>query len=172
MLVLFDAEVHVHYGFFNVLGADEEQADLMDTRAGQVNGLIGAAVTGQLSLVTGLHTGRVPLMVRWHNTEPVVADQWADVVEVSFQPPAADLLLESFSDSFELCLPAVQGLRVRYYASGMDAAGDADTVMADEPTIDRYLLEFWPSDPAPDSVLRQTSEVAAYWHREARAALR
>jgi hypothetical protein len=100
MAVLFDADVPVHYGFINLLGADEEdQADLMDTRAGQVNGLLGAAAPGQLSLVTGLHTGRVPLVVRWHDTEPALGDEWEDVVEASFEPPQADLLVTSFQDS-------------------------------------------------------------------------
>jgi hypothetical protein len=170
MAVLFDADVPVHYGFINLLGAGaEDQADLMDTRAGQVNGLAGAAAPGQLSLITGLHTGRVPLAVHWHDTEPAVGDDWEDVVEVSFQPPEADLVLASFQDSFELRLPAVQSLRARYCASGMDAARDADTVLGDEPTIDRYLLELWPAAAASDAVVRQTSEIAAYWHKEARA---
>ena len=71
MIVLFEADVPVHYGFINVLGADEDRADLMDARAGQVNGLLGAAVPGQLSLVTGLHTGRVPLVIAWHDTKPL-----------------------------------------------------------------------------------------------------
>jgi hypothetical protein len=170
MAVLFDADVPVHYGFINLLGADEEdQADLMDTRAGQVNGLLGAAAPGQLSLVTGLHTGRVPLVVRWHDTEPALGDEWEDVVEASFEPPQADLLVTSFQDSFELRLPAMRSLRARYCASQMDAARDADTVTGNEPTIDRYLLELWPADPAPDTVVRQTSEVAAYWHEQAQA---
>jgi hypothetical protein len=170
MTMLFEADVPVHYGFINLLGAnDANQADLMAARAGQVNGLVGAAVPGQLSLVTALHTGRVPLVVRWHDTEPALGDEWADVVEVSFDPPEVDLLLTSFQDSFELRLPVVRSLRARYCASEMDAARDADTVMDDEPTIDRYLLELWPAAPAPDTVVRQTSEIAAYWHKEARA---
>jgi hypothetical protein len=169
MTVLFDADVPVHYGFIDLRRAYEDQAGLMDTRAGQVNGLVGAAVPGQLSLVTGLHTGRVPLMVRWHDAEPAVGDEWEEVVEVSFDPPSADLLLTSFEDSFELRLPVLRMMRARYCASGMDAAGDADTVMDDEPTIDRYLLQLWPAVPASDTVVRQTSEVAAYWHRQARA---
>jgi hypothetical protein len=139
-------------------------------RIGQVNGLVGAAVPGQLSLITGLHTGRVPLVIRWHATEPPIGDDWEEVVEVSFQPSRTDLLLTSFQDSFELRLPVLQSLRARYCASGMDAARDADTVMDDEPTIDRYLLQLWPAPPAPDTVVRQTSDIAAYWHQEAPAA--
>ena len=87
MMVLLDTDVPVHYGFLYLLGADaENQADLEDTRAGQVNGLVGAAAPGQLSLITGLHTGRVPLVIRWHDTEPAIGDDWEEVVEVSFQP--------------------------------------------------------------------------------------
>lgn len=33
--------------------------------------------------------------------------------------------------------------------------------------IDRYLLQLWPAPMAPDAILRQTSEHAAYWHRVA-----
>jgi len=79
MAVLFDADVPVHCGFINLLGADEQdQAGLVDARAGQLNGPVGAAVPGQLSPVTGLHTGRVPFVVRWHDTEPAVGDDWED----------------------------------------------------------------------------------------------
>ncbi|WP_249998381.1 hypothetical protein [Actinoplanes sp. M2I2] len=39
------------------------------------------------------------------------------------------------------CSSAVQGLRARWCASGMDDAQAADTVLDEEPTIDRYLLQ-------------------------------
>lgn len=82
----------------------------------------------------------------------------------------ADLMeLTSFQDSFELRLPAVRSLRARYCASGMEAARGADSVMDEEPTVDRYLLQLWPAAPAPDAVVRLTSDIAAYWHGEARA---
>jgi hypothetical protein len=46
----------------------------------------------------------------------------------------------------------------------MDDGQDQDGRFEDEPELDRYLLQFWPSPPAPDQVVRQTSECAAYWH--------
>ncbi|MCO8269030.1 hypothetical protein M1L60_00335 [Actinoplanes sp. TRM 88003] len=168
MTDLFDADVPVHYGYINVLADEDDQADLMDTRAGQLNGLVGAAVPGQLSLVTGLHTGDVPLVVRWHDAEPAVGADWEDVVEVSFEPPGPDLLVAAFEDSFALRLPVVRSLRARLSASGMDAGHDADTTPDDGTSPDRYLLELWPAAPAADAVVRQTSDIAAYWHREAR----
>jgi hypothetical protein len=43
-----------------------------------------------------------------------------------------------------------------------------DTVLEDDEILDRYLLQFWPADPAPDAVVRQSSDIAAYWHGWAR----
>lgn len=52
--------------------------------------------------------------------------------------------------------------RVRVSAKGRDQ-GAADE-FADE-IVDFYLVEFWPSTPHPDEIVRTTSENAAYWHR-------
>ncbi|OJF11420.1 hypothetical protein [Couchioplanes caeruleus] len=164
--VLFDDEVPVHYGFIWVSASEEDLPDLMETRAGQRNGLCGAAVPGVLSLVTGLHTGRVPLTVQWHDTAPKLDPVWEDVVEVSFTAEQCDLGLSSFQDGFDLTLPAAGSLRARFCGTGMDAAHEQDTLMG-EPTIDRYLLALWPAAPAPDEVVRQTSAIAAYWHQSA-----
>jgi hypothetical protein len=46
----------------------------------------------------------------------------------------------------------------------MDAAKELDTRAADEPQSDRYLLQFWPAPPEPARLLKQTSDIAAYWH--------
>ena len=89
------------------------------------------------------------------------------VVEVPFQPRIADLMPASFQDAFGFGLPAVRSWRARYSPNGMDAAQTADTVPGTDPTIDRYLLELGPA--AADVVVRQTSDIAAYWHSEARA---
>ncbi|HWS33528.1 MAG TPA: hypothetical protein VN408_12400 [Actinoplanes sp.] len=69
MIVLFDADVPAHYGFM-FLTAGEVYPDLGGTWAGQQNGLAGAATPGVLSMITGLHTGRVPLRIEWHTTAP------------------------------------------------------------------------------------------------------
>ncbi|MFG1608458.1 hypothetical protein [Actinoplanes sp. NPDC049265] len=174
MIELFAGEVSVHYGFMS-LSSDHDDADdppgLTEMRAGQQNGLCGAAVPGMLSLITGLHTGDVPVVVRWHETEPGLDARWEDVVEVSFRPTAEDLVLAAFEDHHELRLPAVADLRARYCATGMDAASDAHRGQG-EPVIDRYLLELWPSPTAEDAIVRQGSAHAAYWHQRARATSR
>jgi len=36
--------------------------------------------------------------------------------------------------------------------------------VGDAAVIDEYLLQLWPASAVSDQVIRQTSEVAAYWH--------
>lgn len=67
----FDDEIHVHYGFIFVKATDQSP-ELGSTRGGQANGICGAAVPGVLALITGLHTGAVPLRVEYHDDEPGV----------------------------------------------------------------------------------------------------
>ena len=50
----------------------------------------------------------------------------------------------------------------------MDAGRDLDTTDEGEEAPDRYLLQLWPAPQAPDAVVRQTGETAAYWHAVAR----
>lgn len=166
MTVLFDDDIHVHYGFI-FLSTEDDQRDLMEARRGQRNGLCGAAVPGMLSLVTGLHTGQVRLRVEWLEVEPALDPQWEDAVEVSFAPAGPDVVLSTFDHYFDVRLPAVGDQRVRYCARGMDAARQQDTSstpLAEE----RYLLLLWPGAPGPDAVLRESSRYAASWHETAR----
>jgi hypothetical protein len=120
-----------------------------------------------MALTTGLHTGSVPLVVDVLDAPPDADGDWDDIVEVSFVAHDVDLALAAFDDTAEFRLPTPGTYRVRYCASGMDAA-HAATRMRDEPVIDRYRLTFWPAPAASDAVIRQTSEAAAYWHRVAR----
>lgn len=53
--------------------------------------------------------------------------------------------------------------RVRYCARNMSCGNEVDTYVEGEP-VDFYSLAFWSAAPAPDIVVKQTSEVAAYWH--------
>lgn len=94
---------------------------------------------------------------------------WEDVVEVSFTTPTPQVLLMGWGGGSRATLPlgAVGTFRVRYSARGMDAGRAADTRGAGEPELDRYALQFW-APPAADLVVRQASEIAAYWHEFAR----
>ncbi|MDX3548342.1 hypothetical protein PV729_45885 [Streptomyces europaeiscabiei] len=165
-----DGEVHVHYGQIYVESdPDGFGPGLAEAFAGQSSGLCGAAIPGALWLTTGLHTGSVPFTVEVHDQAPPLDPAWEDVVEVSFRPLSATSVLMEWAgeDTWELDLEETD-YRVRYCATGMDAAREQDTRSDDEPELDRYLLQFWPASPRPDQILKQTSQNAAYWHDYAR----
>jgi hypothetical protein len=165
MLVLLDENVEIHGYYMSLLPENADIPDFQEACRGQQNGLCGAAVPGALSFATGLHTGTVPMTVQWFDDEPPVDEQWEDVVEVPFTPTGSDLFLDLFEDAVDLRLPAVVPLRARFCASGIDAAHELSISDDGELGPDRYLLQLWPADPRPDEVVRQTSEIAASWHR-------
>ncbi|MER7013194.1 hypothetical protein ABT324_17375 [Saccharopolyspora sp. NPDC000359] len=143
---------------------DVAPTDLQASFAEQHNGLLGAAFPGVLYLITGLHSGYVGLTVELREHAPPVDDTWEEVVEAAYRPAGEVALVSWGGDS---CWPldlTGTDCRVRYNALRMDEANEVDTRLDDEPQVDRYLLQFWPAPPAPDRVLKQTSDVAAYWH--------
>lgn len=164
--VLFDEQVHVHYGFINLQPDDAEvELDHTSSRGGQANGLCGATFPGQLHMVTGLHTGLVPLRIELHPIQPPVPLQWEDVVEVPFTATPGSYWLSTFDEWHEIAiLPGTY--RVHWCANGMDQAHDG-TRMDGEPALDRYLLQLWPAPLAPDAVIRLGSQSAASWHQVA-----
>lgn len=167
MRVLFDRDLPVHYGFFD-LTDDGEMREPGGHLAGQVNGLCGTAFWGSAHFVTGLHTGSVPLRIEWHETEPPVDDAWEEVVEAPFESDRTELYLSSFDvgeGPLELGRPGPY--RVRYCASGMDESRAADTRMPDDPAHERCLVQLWPAPVSADAVIKQTSGNAEYWHGEA-----
>ena len=81
--IVFDQEIDVHYGQFYVESrTDDVFEGLIESRGGQTNGLCGAAVPGQLFLITGLHTGSTRVTVEVLDALPPIGDEWEDVVEV------------------------------------------------------------------------------------------
>lgn len=162
MAILFDDELHVHYSQFYIESRDDGTGEgVPEVLAGQRNGLCGAAVPGLLYLTTGLHTGSVHLTIEVLDAPVPAGEEWEDVVEVSFRPQSDVVVLEQWAGdgSWLLELDEID-YRVRYCASGMDRAREKDTRLDGEPLLDRYLLQLWPSAPAQDAVIRQTSDVA------------
>ena len=166
-----DREVHVHYHQLYVESDPDEFTgpDLGEAFAGQAVGLCGGARSGALYLMTGLHTGNVGFAVELHEDAQSVDDAWEEIVEVSFTPSSSRTALVQWAGEarWELDLEETD-YRVRYCADGMDQGKLADCRPHGEPQLDRYLLQFWPSPPQPARVLKQTSEIAAYWHQFAR----
>jgi hypothetical protein len=165
-----DFDLHVHYGFIYLQPRSAEPIeDIIAARGGQANGICGAAYPGWLVMTTGLHTGRVPFSVCIAESAPELAEEWEDVVEVSFTATERGYGLATFDTWTPLELPAATSYRARYCALGMDAARAQDTRLDGDPVTDRYLLALWPAPHAAETIVRQGSELAAYWHGVARS---
>ncbi|MEV5009201.1 hypothetical protein AB0K74_26555 [Streptomyces sp. NPDC056159] len=170
MRTLFSGELRVAYGQFYVRSDNSQFLFPHDSFAGQRAGLCGGAVPGGLFLLTGMHTGSVPITVKLHETEPPLdADVWEDIVEVSFRPVSNRVQLVEWDSGWHSLPLSETSYRVRYHCRGMDEAREARTARyAGEPVLDEYLLRFWPRPPALDRVVKETSQAAAYWHEFAR----
>jgi hypothetical protein len=185
MTRVFEGKIHVSYSQAYVLMGETEIPDFFDAFRGQTNGLCGAAVRGALWLVTGLHTGQVGFTVDVLDAPPPLDDTWEEIVEVSFfvgyidpdliedtdiefmdDPDVMAALIEWGGPWHELPLPP-GNYRARYCARGMQLGRDRDTLLCDEEPVDFYSLAFWPAEAAPDCIIKQTSEIAAYWHGHA-----
>lgn len=164
--VLADGELFVQYGFVyvdsGVGGWDEE----VDQRAGQRNGLAGAAQAGFVMLTTGTHTGDVPLRFELYRKEPPVDERWDEIVEVSVD--LRDRRLEVTSFDRELAVRKLRQNgphRLRYSAIRFE---DERHRREHEVALDRYLVQLWPAPMGPDEIVKKTSGVADYWHGLAR----
>jgi hypothetical protein len=160
---LMSQAVWVHYAQIYVQSG-EDYPDLAECFGGQSNGLCGAAMPGILFLITGLHTGEVDFTVELYDAPPPIDDSWQEIVEASFRPMGeAELVGWGGHGCWPLQLTEAS-YRVRYCGTGMDEARELDTRTEEDPAADRYLLQFWPAWPEPDRMVKQTSEIAAYWH--------
>jgi len=87
--VVFEGRLRVSYMQAHVYPNEDLGIDATDPGApfaGQVNGLLGAALPGRLQLTTGLHTGDVGLRMIVAECPPPVGPEWEDVVEAPFRP--------------------------------------------------------------------------------------
>jgi hypothetical protein len=170
MTRIFDGQLHVHYGQAYVLPNAQGTSELPDCFQSQTNGLCGAAMSSQLFLITGLHTGQVRLSVDVLDAPPPLDQTWEEVVEVPFMINVEGAYLYDWNGECVCKIPLSPGTyRVRYCARGMDRGKEVDTILEDEEPVDFYNLAFWTADFLPDAVLKQTSEIAAYWHEYAKS---
>jgi hypothetical protein len=168
--VLLAQDVWVAYGqIYLVSSTDEAGSTMEDAFRGQSNGICGAAVPGGLFLMTGTHTGRVGFTVELHHREPPLDNRWQEAVEVSFTAGGGDVGLAEWGGQgwHPLSIPAGD-YRVRYCALGMDDGHQGGGPEDGQPPHDHYLLQLWPAGPGTDRVVRQTTELAAYWRLWAR----
>lgn len=169
VVILADG-VRVSYAQFYAMDRWSEQPLFDEAFHGQTNGLCGAQTRRSLFLITGLHTGRVPVEVQILDAEPRLESDWEEAVEVSVQLTGSELVVVGWAGESEhtVPLPTAGTYRVRYCASGMDAGRSQDVTIDHEQPPDRYRLQCWPAPPSQDTILRHTSEIARYWHTNVR----
>ena len=169
MARIFEGRLHVHYGQAYVEPYDSPGIGLDDSFRGQSNGLCGAASPGSLFLITGLHTGYVGFTLDVLDAPPSIDKTWEEIVEVPFTAGTAKVALFEWGGESICDVPLSPGTyRVRYCARDMERGSEVDTYIEGKP-VDFYYLAFWLAAPAPDTVVKQTSEVAAYWHNHAKS---
>ncbi|RFA14989.1 hypothetical protein B7R22_07585 [Subtercola boreus] len=164
MTVVFDGTVFTSYGQLHLVSGDEEPPPPDGAFFRQANGLCGAAVPGALFLVTGTHTGDIPVRVVVTDAEPALGE-WEEIVEVSFTPEGTSAAFLGWAGDpvagFEAPAPCY---RARWSASGMDAGKQQDVADAQDPAPDAYELALWPAPGAADRIARRTGSVAGEWH--------
>jgi hypothetical protein len=145
-----------------------DDVTLENALSGQENGICGAGIRGGLLLLTGLHTRWVSLTVDVLDSEPVLGAEWEEVVEVPFRYLSPGVSLENW-DGDKICdIPLTSPPYTVRYCAKHSGSGEDRECEAEETPIESYSLEFWRAAERPDAVLKQTRELAAYWHRYAK----
>ncbi|GLQ12316.1 hypothetical protein GCM10007913_42490 [Devosia yakushimensis] len=164
MTTLFSQNISVQYGQAYLELGGQFNGSMEDCFRGQSNGICGASAPDLLFLITGLHTGKVGLTINLFDTDPGIDETWDEIVEVSCQAPKGEVALSEWAaDSGPPMAVPAGSYRARYHARKMQAANELDTNVTEVP-VDTYRLDLWPAPPAADRIIKQTSEVAAYWH--------
>jgi len=126
------------------------------------NGLVSVEATGAV-VFTGIKSGAVNVTAEAHEREPGAdVEAWDDVIEFTLTSTAGWLrvLEEVPGDQFKLPNLSPHGpgaYRLRCHARGRDTAYDGSAI---EPVED-YLIQAWPSPPAPGTVIKQTDVCGA-----------
>lgn len=168
--VLFSGNIAVEYGQFyfdNSSFDDEDFLDPSEAFDGQENGICGAAQIGKLFFVAGVHNGTAAIQIERHLQEPALEEAYDEVVEASFQKAKEEIALCEWAceNVYPLALP-VGEYRIRYSVDGMGYEyGEEDDW--DEPVPgQKHLIQIWPAKKAGDKIVKTTSDIAAYWHKE------
>ncbi|WP_448719924.1 hypothetical protein [Microbacterium natoriense] len=164
MSTLFDGLIWTSYRQLLLVSGTASEPSPEEAFIGQSNGLCGAAVAGTLFLVTGTHTGEIPVRVTRWDAAPELGD-WEEIVEADLVVGEGATTLAGWASDFSAALALVPGRwRARWSGSGMDAAHQHDAT-PEEPASDRYELALWSTAAStPDAIIRCTSTEATHWH--------
>ncbi|GAB2889659.1 hypothetical protein GCM10027074_67420 [Streptomyces deserti] len=151
--------VPVQYHQFDI--SDEDGPTGPDL-AREHNGLVRVA-DGAITVMTGIHTGDVDVMVTLHHTQPALdSGDWQEIVEISAQSASGELMVRGIMDDLDEELPVLSfngpgDYRLRIHARGRDTAVD----LAPDEVTEWYLIQAWPAPAQEVAVLRQTDAYGA-----------
>ena len=138
-----------------------------DAFRGQTNGLFGGAVSGGAFLRTGVETGDLCIKVELHDVAPPVDESWEEIVEASFSVNPPPIFLLGWDGTSNFKLPLSQGeYRARFCAKGYGQS-EALSIFGDS-SIENYCLILWRESRRPDTVIKETSDLARSNHQWAR----
>lgn len=151
-------DLHVSYHTFGLIdGEDWPDEDPADS-----NGLVTAYTAGA-AVFTGIHSGKISVVVSAFDTAPAQVDtsrQWEEIVEISVVAPTGHLRVRSFDHEPRLPVLSTAGsgsYRVRVHAQGRDTDIDGT---ASRP-VEFYLVQVWPAAVADEVIHRQTDYYGA-----------
>ncbi|MGH1461113.1 MAG: hypothetical protein ACRBB6_03665 [Neptuniibacter sp.] len=175
---LFSDNIFVSYSQFYIECEDPDDSLLPSNPFHkQQNGLCGASQNERLFFTAAPKDSLISLDVELLEEEPLLDDNFDEVVEVSFKRGAENILLCEWAHEEEHPLDIPEGeYRVRYNIKGFDL--DYDYENMEEPGDDdellpplesqKYLIQFWPSPFRGDKIIKKSSDSAAYWHNVAK----
>ncbi|MCQ9129821.1 hypothetical protein [Streptomyces hilarionis] len=126
------------------------------------NGLV-QVTDGVLTVLTGIHTGCVDVVVTLHESEPAADDDdWQECVEVSAHSASGDLMVRGLMDDLDDELPVLSfagpgDYRLRVHAKGRDTAFD----LAPDEVTEWYLVQVWAAPTGPPTVLGRSDAYGA-----------
>ncbi len=167
---LFSGNIDIYFSQFSIESEEpDDSVRLPDVHAGQVNGLCGAAQPERLFFTARPKDAAIELQIQLWPCEPPIDSTYGDIVEVPFTRGVEPVLLCQWAheEVFPLTLPPGE-YRVRYSIDGLDKdyPEDCDKEGYEKPIPgQRYLVQFWAHPNEGDSIIKQTTEEAAYWHK-------
>ena len=173
--LLYSGCIAIEYGQFYIdtPGLDDDKDSEVDfpepvaAFKGQDNGVCGAAQLGKLFFVTGIQNGTAAIDIQFYPAEPYIDTSYDEIVEVFFQrgKHAVSLCEWALEESYLLALPEGD-YRIRYSITGMGKNYDDEEDWGEPVPGQKHLIQIWPSNNIKDSIIKVTSEVALYWHKE------
>lgn len=156
-ITVFDQAISSDYNYF-VVTDDPDYDESADAFRGQANPLVGAAVPRMLVCRTGRRSGPLGVRIEWWPTDPPISPHADDVVEVScvFHD---EIFLATWAkdDVFPIQIPAGR-YRMRYSAFDVDAGAEDEFAVG---VVDRYLLQFFPSEQYEGDTVRRLRSLVA-----------